>query len=158
MTAKKFREIKTGKDDKSIAGINCIYSNDGKLFVGTFANGLWIFQNGIWSNFTTENGLLSNRVIGTAVIGENFFVGTDLGVSQAKISELDQVAQAPFQQSISIPTLSAISKQNEQLILSKDNGEIFVLDGNSNRLTRDSLTEISWKKPEDFTNSRLFSN
>jgi ligand-binding sensor domain-containing protein len=155
---KSFREISTGIDENSIIGISCIDSNDGKLFIGTFADGLWVFQKGIWINLTTENGLLSNRVIGIEVIGENLFVGTDLGVSQGKISELGQVAQTVFQQSVSIPTLSGLSKLNEQLLISKDNGEIFVSNGISNRLTRDSLIEITWKKPEDLSNSRLFSN
>jgi hypothetical protein len=51
------------------------------LFVGTFADGLWIEEAGRWSHFTTVDGLLSNRIVGVAVADKNLFVATDFGLS-----------------------------------------------------------------------------
>ncbi len=154
---KKFYEITTNSN-KRINGVNFITSENSTLFIGTFADGLWIFENGIWKQFTKENGLLSNRVIGVKIVGENLFVGTDLGVSQAVINDLNVDSQKIFNQSVDLPTLSSLEELNDQVFLTTDDGEIFAFNGKSNRLTKDSLNEISWKKPENITNSRLFFN
>ncbi len=152
---KKFFEI-TNNSNKRIVGVSFINSADSTLFVGTFAEGLWIFENGIWKQFTKENGLLSNRVVGTKIVGENLFVGTDLGVSQAVFGDLDINSQKIFQQNVDLPTLSSLEEFGDQVFLTTDDGIIFAFNGKSNRLTRNSLNEINWKKPENITNSRLF--
>lgn len=154
---KKFFEITTNSD-KRIVAVNFINTEDSTLFIGTFADGLWIFENGIWKQFTTENGLLSNRVVGAKIIGENLFVGTDLGVSQAVIGDLKVDSQNIFHQSVDLPTLSSLEEFGDQVFLTTDDGEVFAFSGKSNRFTKDSLNQISWKKPENITNSRLFFN
>ncbi len=151
---KKFREIKAF--DKRIIGINYINADDSKIFIGTYADGLFFFDGGIWKKFTNENGLLSNRIAGVEIVGENLFVGTDLGISRAKVSDLTQTSQKIFHQSVSLPTLSGLIKQNDQIFLTKDDGEIFSLDGNSRLFTNESFEKIIWKKPEMLRNSRLF--
>lgn len=155
---KKFHEIKTDLEGNRIQGIICILSRNEKLFLGTFADGLWVFENGIWVRFTRENGLLSNRVVGVEIVGESIFVGTDLGVSLGSVSKLSQRARKVFTQSVGLPTLSSLTRRNDTILLSKDNGEIFSLSGNSKRVSSETLTEIIWKKPVDLTHSRLFNN
>jgi ligand-binding sensor domain-containing protein len=155
---KKFHEIKAGSENKRIVGVNCINQFDSMLFVGTFADGLWVFENGIWKQFTTDNGLLSNRVAGIERIGNQLFIGTDLGVIQTSIEDLNKSEGEIFHQSVDVPSLSSLIKHGDQILLTKDDGEIFVLSGNSNRLTSESLNEITWKKSEDLKNARLFFN
>lgn len=155
---KKFSEITTDSNNKRIIGVNCINRFDSMLFVGTFADGLWIFENGIWRQFTTDNGLLSNRVAGIERIGNTLFIGTDLGVIQTSLEDLRQSDGEIFHQSLDFPTLSSLIKLENQILLTKDDGEIYSLIGNSNRLTSESLNKIDWKKPENLKDSRLFFN
>src|SRR5262245_18995011 len=63
---RRFREIKAGSDhegQRRLAGINCLLADGQRLFVGTFADGLWIDDpatggaGGGWSHFTIADGL-----------------------------------------------------------------------------------------------------
>ena len=155
---KKFHEIKAGKDKKRIVGINRINQADTNIFIGTHADGLWIFSNGIWKQFTTADGLLSNRIIGVEIVSDYLYAAADLGVSRASKTDLTkETAQKIFQISIGAPMLSGIAKNNERIFLTKDNGETFTFNGNSSRFNSASFEEISWQKPENLKNSRLFS-
>ena len=112
---KYFTEIKADKE--RILSINCLVKLDAKLFVGTFNNGLWIYENDVWSHFTVAEGLPSNRVVGAAKTEQGLLVATDFGLSiqQDKTFRTIQI----------LPTLSSLAKHENQIYLSRDNGEIF---------------------------------
>lgn len=150
---KKFREIKAA--DERIVGVNFIKADPSSIFIGTYAEGLWIFDGKIWRQFTNQNGLLSNRIVGVEIVGENLFVGTDLGVSLAKIADLTQNEKKIFHQSASLPTLSGLIKQNDQIFATKDNGEIYVFSKSVKRFSNQRLDQVNWRKPETLINSRL---
>src|SRR5262249_31806973 len=59
---KDFREIKA--EQKRIAGIERLTTEGSRLFVMTFAEGLWVNDADRWLHFTIADGLPSNRVIG----------------------------------------------------------------------------------------------
>ncbi len=134
---KNFSEIKV--DEKRISAINYLFKNGAKLYVGTFDNGLWLYENSVWSHFTKAEGLPSNRVIGIAVKDKNLYVATDFGLAILE--------EKRFRTLVTLPTISSLILQENQLLVSKDNGEIFKFDG--------SLREFSANK--NLINSHLAS-
>ena len=113
-----FTEIKAGKE--RIAAINCLYETDGNLYVGTFNNGLLIYGNDVWSRFNTTNGLPSNRVVGIVAKDKNLYAATDFGLAVLN--------ENSFRSLVTLPSLSGLALYRNQLLLLKDNGEIFTFD------------------------------
>ncbi len=116
-----FSEIKP--EDKKLLTVNCLIKDGSRLFVGTFDNGLWILESSIWKHFTTAEGLPSNRVVGVASDGENVFVATDFGLVQTANFQTNK----PFRLISTLPTLSSIAKHNNQIFITKADGEVFTL-------------------------------
>ena len=83
-----FKELTAGAEQKRLLEINLLSKDGPRLFVGTFADGLWIEEGGRWSHFRTANGLLSNRVVGVAIANQNLFVATDFGLTVAPVANL----------------------------------------------------------------------
>ena len=110
-----FTEIKAEKE--RILSINCLVKVDAKLFVGTFNNGLWIYENDVWSHFTVAEGLPSNRIIGIAPNDQNLLVATDFGLSILQ--------EKSFRTLFVLPSLSSFVSHDNQLFLTKENGDIF---------------------------------
>ncbi|MGI8670239.1 MAG: two-component regulator propeller domain-containing protein [Aridibacter sp.] len=123
-----FREIKA--NEKQLKAINFLKQTGEKLFVGTFDNGLWIYEKGVWKHFTKTDGLLSNRIIGVAEKSGKLYAATDLGFS---ILEAEKFRTIEI-----LPALSGFISYKDQLYITRNNGEIFTF--------RDSLIEISDKK------------
>src|SRR5262249_35441340 len=142
---KRFTEIRVDPDQehpqglKRLAGINCVIVTDSRLFVGTFADGLWVNDLGAaanaahahgWSHFTVADGLPSNRIVGAAPDGERIFVASDFGVAVAQSDQLRNgfiSSQKRFQTVAILPELSSAVKFAGELWVCKDNGEIFRL-------------------------------
>lgn len=118
---KNFSEIKP--EDKKLLAVNCLIKNGLLLFVGTFDNGLWILESGVWKHFTTADGLPSNRVVGVANKSENIFIATDFGLVQTANFQTPK----PFRLIATLPTLSSIAKHRNQIFITKADGEIFTL-------------------------------
>lgn len=133
-----FTELKA--DGKRISAINCLSKHGAKLYVGTFDSGLWIYENGIWTNFSTAEGLPSNRVVGIAVRDKNFYAATDFGLAILQDKKFHTLAV--------LPSLSSMVVNENQLFLTKDNGDIFTFDA--------SLEEFS--AGDNLQNARLFSH
>lgn len=113
-----FTEIKA--DDKKISAINCLFRDEAKLYVGTFDNGLWIYENDIWTQLTTTENLPSNRVVGIVAKDENIYVATDFGLAILQNKLLHTLAL--------LPSLSGLVLFKTQILLTKDNGEMFTFD------------------------------
>jgi ligand-binding sensor domain-containing protein len=60
--------------------ITVIFSQFPTIWVGTFAQGLFVWREGRWDHFTTKEGLPSDRV--TAMLGDldGVLISTDLGI------------------------------------------------------------------------------
>ncbi len=130
-----FTEIKA--DGKRIAAINCLVKNAAKLYVGTFDNGVHIYENGVWTQFTTAENLPSNRIVGILIKDKNLYVATDFGLAVRQENSFRTLAN--------LSALSSAVVWNNQILLTKDSGEIYVFD--------DSLKEFSAAK--NLQNSRL---
>ncbi|MBA2735377.1 MAG: hypothetical protein H0U50_01180, partial [Pyrinomonadaceae bacterium] len=113
-----FAEIKAEKT--RISAVNCLLKDGAKLFVGTFDNGLWIYESDVWTHFTTAEGLPSNRVVGIVSNDENLYVATDFGLAIFQGKTFHALAI--------LPSLSSLVRHENQLFLTKDNGEIFTFD------------------------------
>lgn len=143
-----FREIKP--ENQSIKSVNFLSKNGTKLFVGTFDNGLWLAEAARWRHFTTPDGLPSNRVVGVIARGETVFVGTDLGVAQADSRELFARNQTKtFHQLAATPALTSLTFFDNQILASRDDGEIFFLAGEAR------FINLEWNKPGELANARL---
>lgn len=130
-----FTEIKAEKT--RIKAINCLFKDGASLYVGTFDSGLWIYETGVWSHFTTTEGLPSNRVVGIAAKDKKLYVATDFGLAQ--------MLEKSFRTISNLPSVSSLILFDNQLFLTKASGEIFTLD--------DSIKEFSGKG--NLENTRL---
>ena len=113
-----FTEIKA--DEKKISAINCLSKDGVKLYIGTFDNGLLIYENDIWTHFTTAENLPSNRVVGVVAKDADVYVATDFGLAILQNKSLHTLAV--------LPSLSGLVLFKNQILLTKDNGEIFTFD------------------------------
>ena len=166
----RFREIKAESDQESqrrVAGINCLIADGARLFVGTFADGLRINDSaagGGWSHFTIADGLPSNRVVGVVVNGDQLIVASDFGVAAADVNQIldsSDSSQRRFQTIATLPQLSSAIGYGGDVLLCKDNGEIFRLSSsvktsgyarNSNRIR---LSPVVWNRPESLSSCQL---
>ena len=130
---KYFTEIKAEKE--RILSINCLVKDSTKLFVGTFNNGLWIYENDVWSHFTVAEGLPSNRIVGitTTNLGiantkQSLLVATDFGLSMQQENRFYTIQ--------TLPMLSSLVKHENQIYLSRENGEIYRVNNSIQKFTQ----------------------
>jgi ligand-binding sensor domain-containing protein len=148
---REFKELTAGLERQRLLEITQLSKDGSRLFVGTFADGLWIEEGGRWSHFTTVEGLLSNRVVGVAVAGQNLFVATDFGLS------VIENTQDHFQTLVTIPSLSSIALTSDRLVLSKDNGETFSLRTDQEIAPSRQVTPVAWARAGNTTGTRLIA-
>lgn len=126
---RQFKELTAGTEQQRLLEINLLSRDGLRLFIGTFADGLWIEEAGRWSHFTTADGLLSNRVVGVAVANQNLFVATDFGLTVAPIASLStenrQTSPSVFLTLVTVPSLSTMALTSDSVVFSKDGGETF---------------------------------
>lgn len=138
-----FREIKAGENQ--IRAINFLLKEDDSLYVGTFDNGLWIYDKDRWTHFTTVDGLTSNRIISIARQNKNLLVATDFGLSILEENK--------FRTLEILPALSGLVNLNNRIFLTRDNGEIFLFNSSATELVKkNNLSNARFA----VTNEKLF--
>jgi ligand-binding sensor domain-containing protein len=154
----QFREIKVGADHKRLFGINYLSKNGARLFVGTFADGLWVEEGARWSQFTAADGLLSNRILGVVANSENLFIASDYGLTVAPFSSLsaatDQTSAKSFRTVAVLPSLSGMVEFGSSILLCKDDGESFALSAEED-LAHLQVNRIAWNRPAGVAGCRL---
>ena len=145
----EFKELTAGPERKRLLEINLLSKDGPRLFVGTFADGLWIGEGDRWSHFTTVDGLLSNRIVGVALANKNLFVATDFGLSVAENS------QARFLTLVTLPSLSSLAVTADRVVLSKDNGETFSFPIDKEISTARQVTPIAGARAASTAGTRL---
>lgn len=148
-----FFEIKNENDKTRFEKITCILQTADKLFIGTFDDGLWVNENGVWRKFSKSDNLPSDRIIGIEIVGERIFVATDLGIAKTEISQISQ--PKPFQNNLILPTLSGITEKDGAIFLTKAGGEIFSFPADFDAFKTEDLKKSDWNAPEKFANARL---
>ncbi|MEN3327978.1 MAG: hypothetical protein V7638_2785 [Acidobacteriota bacterium] len=148
---REFKELTAGTERTRLLEVNHLSKDGSRLFIGTFADGLWIEEGGRWSQFTTADGLLSNRIVGVAVGGQNLFVATDFGLS------VREDKQDQFQTLVTLPSLSSLAFTADNLVLSKDDGEIFGLRIDQEISLWKHVTPIAWAKAGNSAGTRLIA-
>ena len=155
---RQFKELTAGTERKRLLEINLLSRDGVRLFVGTFADGLWIEEGGRWSHFTTADGLLSNRVVGVAVANQNLFVATDFGLAVAPISSLSADAStARFLTLVTLPSLSSMALTAESVVLSKDNGETFSIHIDREISASRQVSPLAWSRAGNSAGARLMA-
>ena len=149
---RRFKELTAGTEHQRLLEINFVSKNGTRMFVGTFADGLWIEEGGRWSHFTTVDGLLSNRVVGVAVANQNLFVATDFGLAVAPI-----VTPARFVAVATLPSLSSVALMTDSVVLSKDNGEIFSFPSDRQITASRQVSPHAWTRAGNSAGTRLIS-
>lgn len=154
----RFREIKAGSDHKRLIGINHISKSGARLFVGTFADGLWVEQGARWFQYTVADGLLSNRIVGVVANDENLFIASDYGLTVAPISSLstatDQTSAKSFRTVAVLPSLAGMAESGSGILLCKDDGESFALSADDD-LAHLQLNRIAWNRPAGIAGCHL---
>lgn len=133
-----FNEIEA--DDKRLSAITALFKTRSKLIVGTFDSGLKIYENGVWTDYTTAENLPSNRITGAAEKDGKLYAATDFGIATLQ--------EKSFRRLAILPAVSGLISDRTRILLTKDNGEIYAFD--------DSLKEFSSAK-EDRQNARLIA-
>ena len=153
---RQFKELTAGTDHKRLLEINLLSKDGTRLFVGTFADGLWMEEGGRWSHFTTVDGLLSNRIVGVAVANQNLFVATDFGLTVAPIATLstDNTRFLPF---VTLPSLSSLAVTADSVVLSKDNGEVFSFRADHEISAARKMSPLAWTRSGHSAGTRLIS-
>jgi ligand-binding sensor domain-containing protein len=153
---RQFKELTAGAEHKRLTEINLLAKDGVRLFVGTFADGLWLEEGGRWSHFTTADGLLSNRVVGVAVANQNLFVATDFGLTFAPVAGLPtENTPARFVTFATLPSLSSLAVTDDKLVLSKDNGELF--SSRTDRETARQVNPLAWTRSGSSAGTRVIS-
>src|SRR6185369_10080943 len=152
---RQFKELTAGTEHKRLLEINFISKVGMRLFVGTFADGLWMEEAGRWSHFTTDDGLLSNRVVGAVVANQNVFVATDFGLTVAQIASLADGSR--FATVVTLPSLSSLAVTADSLVLSKDNGETFSFRTDRDMSAARQVSPIVWNRTGNSTGTRLIA-
>src|SRR5215475_10687632 len=148
------RVAESGQEGQGrLAGITCLVADGARLFVGTFADGLWINNAGRWSHFTVADGLPSNRVVGVAPDGDQLIIASDFGVAVNNSNS----SQTRFQTIATIPELSSAVRWGAGILLCKDGGEIFRLGSDKRNSNRIQLSPVDWKRPEGLSSCQLAS-
>lgn len=149
-----FREIKVGSELTRIESVTRIIRENEKLFVGTFADGIWIEEAGRWSHFTKANGLPSYRIVGVVTNKDDLFVATDFGLASAKFATLkpDSPQTNLFHTVATMPALSDLTQFETRLLLCADDGKVFEINTNQ---TQTSPKEIEWNKPQTLSECKF---
>ncbi|HEX6045890.1 MAG TPA: hypothetical protein VFZ22_15460 [Pyrinomonadaceae bacterium] len=153
----QFKEIKAGAEHKRLAEITLLSRSGGRLFVGTFSDGLWTEEGARWSHFTVADGLLSNRVVGIAADEQNVFVASDYGLATAPLTNLATTdgGQARFLSITALPSLSSLVQFDGKLVLCKDNGETLALPGDADLSHLRRTIPTNWNRASLSTGSRV---
>ena len=123
-----FREIKAGEEP--IKAVVFLSKTGDRLYVGTFDNGLWIYDRDLWAHFTTSEGLNSNRITGVVQHDNKLLVATDFGLSVLEENRFRTIEV--------LPAVSGLIKFDSRIYITRDNGEVFIFDK--------SLTEFAKRK------------
>jgi ligand-binding sensor domain-containing protein len=153
---------------RRLAGITRLIADGARLFVGTFADGLWVNDSDRWSHFTVVDGLPSNRVVGIVADGDQLIAATDFGLAVSDAGS----SQRRFQTIATLPELSSAIRWGGDILLCKDDGEIFRLSlgsvpravasvtgsGASLAAPRAALiSPVDWKRPGSLSSCQLAS-
>ncbi len=157
---RQFTELKAGANEQRLTAINCLARVGARLYVGTYADGLWLREAGRWQHFTTDAGLPSNRVVGVDADDARVLVATDFGLASARVSDLLATAQAnPFQLSATLPTLASLQRFGGRVLLCQDDGKLFALAEHEAHGAQ--LQPVTWRGAqtanESLTDSRLLA-
>jgi hypothetical protein len=156
---RQFKETKVGAEHQRLAGIEFLSHDGARLYVGTFADGLWVEEGARWSHFTAVDGLLSNRVVGVVADDENLFVASDYGLSVASVSSLSagpaQGAPQRFRSVAVLPSLSSIIAHGTRVVLCKDSGDTFAFSPDADLPRLPQISPAEWQKPGELAGCRL---
>lgn len=102
----KFKDgIFTQQDGVSTNTVRTIYEDkDGTLWIGMYDSGLYRYQNGQFTHYTTNEGLFDNGIF--QIIEDqsgNFWISCNLGVYRVKKSELNDLAEKRLSKITSVP-------------------------------------------------------
>ncbi len=86
----KGKSIQIFKKNNGLAHNSCwaiVQDKKGQIWIGTFGGGLSLYKNGKFQNFTTKNGLPSNKIRRLFLRGNDLFIGTANGFSKININD-----------------------------------------------------------------------
>jgi len=85
----KGKSVQIFKKKDGLAHNSCwalVQDKKGQIWIGTFGGGLSMYKNGKFQNFTTNDGLPSNKIRRLYLKGDDLFIGTSNGFSKIDIN------------------------------------------------------------------------
>ncbi len=138
------------KEINRIPEITSLSRSGVRLFVGTFADGLWTEESARWSHFTTDDGLLSNRVVGVVTGDESLLVASDYGLATTPLAN-----PGHFLTVAALPSLSGLVQYDGKLVLCKDNSETVDLPADAGFSHLQRTIPAKWNRVTAATGARL---
>jgi len=156
-----FRELRAGEGGERLEAVTTLVRAGPRLYAGTFGKGLWVTEGGRWAHFTSADGLKSDRVVAVVERGDEVFVASDFGLSAARADGLvldsETAAAEKWRDVATIPSLSSSVGLSSQLLLCKDDGEVALLGGSTNRASHRQAEELVWSGTASQRDARLFT-
>lgn len=154
-----FEELKAGAGKERLSQITFIARYATRLYVGTFADGLWLAEAGRWRHFTSADGLGSNRIVGVVEHDESVFVASDFALSSAHRGGLsiEQAGTVPplFQTLATWPTLSGVARYGDSILACTDDGELHAMTWAAGLARQARVSDVVWERPAGLSECRL---
>ncbi|NJB84979.1 signal transduction histidine kinase/DNA-binding response OmpR family regulator/ligand-binding sensor domain-containing protein [Lewinella marina] len=64
----------TAEDERLQEYVNCLHTAPGRLLVGSRYYGLFIYQDGAWTNYTTADGLMGNTILSIDALSDSVLI------------------------------------------------------------------------------------
>lgn len=84
----KGKSIQIFKKKDGLAHNSCwaiVQDRKGQIWIGTYGGGLSLYKNGKFQNFSTKNGLPSNKIRRLFLKGDDLFIGSSNGFSKINV-------------------------------------------------------------------------
>ena len=121
-----------------------VQDKEGQIWIGTFGGGLSLYKNGKFENFTTKNGLPSNKIRRLFLKEDDLFIGTADGFSKINIKNY-KIKNYPIKDKSTIFGINrnfevlSIIELNNNIVFNTHSHGIYILKNDSVNVLNKSL-------------------
>jgi hypothetical protein len=147
LTLFKGKSVQIFKKKDGLAHNSCwaiFQDKKGQIWIGTFGGGLSLYKNGKFQNFTTKNGLPSNKIRRLYLKGDELFIGTSNGFAKINTKNL-KIKNYPIKDKSAIYSINrdfevlSIIEVNHNIVFNTHSHGIYILKNDTVNLLNKSL-------------------
>lgn len=110
--------------------ISVLLDNDGRLWIGTFDQGVYSFKNGILKNYSEKDGLINNNVMAIYEWRNAIWCGTLGGLSKIEITKTEtKFSNFSQEQGLEAAYIYQLLDLNNKLYIASDGEGLISFDG-----------------------------